>query len=67
MATRHTLKRASFIALATLVVLVLIEGVLRIAVFRCTMPEPNLCAFGTVSYRVNETLGVGFSVAISQM
>ncbi len=59
MATRHTLKRASFIALATLVVLVLIEGVLRIAVFRCTMPEPNLCAFGTVSYRVNETLGGG--------
>ena len=38
---------------------VLIELVLRLAFFQCTMPEPNLCNYGVVKYFFNRIEGGG--------
>lgn len=38
---------------------VLIELVLRLAFFQCSMPEPNLCNYGVVKYFFNRTEGGG--------
>ena len=38
---------------------VLIEIVLRLAFFQCTMPEPNLCNYGVVKYFFNRIEGGG--------
>tara|TARA_B100000945_G_scaffold321471_1_gene336265 strand:- start:6284 stop:7414 length:1131 start_codon:yes stop_codon:yes gene_type:complete len=47
------------VATITVVAFVVIELFLRLALFQCHMPEPNLCKFGVVKYFFNKTEGAG--------
>lgn len=40
-------------------VFVILELALRLSVFHCKLPEPNLCRFGVVKYHFNRTEGGG--------
>ena len=40
-------------------VFVILELSLRLSVFHCNLPEPNLCRFGVVKYHFNRTEGGG--------
>ena len=52
-------KHILLMAAISIAAFVLLELVLRLAFFQCTMPEPNLCNYGVVKYFFNRTEGGG--------
>ena len=52
-------KHILLMAVISIAAFVLIEVVLRLTLFQCAMPEPNLCNFGVVKYFFNRTEGGG--------
>ena len=58
-ANRSGRKNLLLLAAICVTAFVLLEAGLRLTMFHCAMPEPNLCRFGVVKYFFNRTEGGG--------
>ena len=58
-ANRSGRKNLVLLAAICVAAFVILETGLRLTVFHCAMPEPNLCRFGVVKYFFNRTEGGG--------
>lgn len=57
--SRHRKKNFLLLAGICVAAFVVVEAGLRLTVFQCAMPQPNLCHFGVVKYFFNRTEGGG--------